>query len=716
MRFLRKDLLIVAALVAILTLMIIPLPQDLIDVLLGVNLSLAVILMIVAIYLKNPSDFSTFPTVILIATAFRLALSVGTTRLILSEADAGRIIETFGDFVVRGSVAVGLVIFLIITVVQFLVVTKGAERVAEVGARFALDALPGKQMSIDADIRAGTLTAEEGGAMRKRLDRDSQFFGAMDGAMKFVKGDAIAGLIIIVINLIGGLIVGTTLMGMSFSQSVSVFSLLTIGDGLVAQIPALMMSLCAGIIVTRVKTEENTDLGSDIVRELLSDVRVPAVSAAIILLMGFIPGFPFMVFALVSLCLLISWMVMRSVARAAATEAAEKEAADRADNVDGADAVAGTPGQARPASKTGDVVQANYSERFRVRLGSEFAASIDFDRFNSAIDDVFQKLHSARGVAFPRPEVLNDGMVPQGEIVVELDEVPIHNEEIPAGATLIEAGEELRDLLDCEEGELQRVDWIDVQGYWVPRKHRAALDGLRLTPIETEQALARLIFRVYEQNLGTLFSKSEFVSFMDKAREIDTDSVTLVEEALSPTGLMQTLRYLIEDGVPLRPTRLVLDALVHWTQSNPGAGPVLISECLRGSLKRQLCHLIAGPENLLGIAMIDPELETLARKSIADAKRTGNLASIEGLMFDAELIDPIVAAFRSLIRTERKGNQQVAVITSTDIRRRLRNFLASNNIHVPVLAAHEISADVMTCPVQLIKMPQNLPERVAEPA
>jgi len=192
--------------------------------------------------------------------------------------------------------------------------------------------------------------------------------------------------------------------------------------------------------------------------------------------------------------------------------------------------------------------------------------------------------------------------------------------------------------------------------------------------------------------------------------------VTLVEEALSPTGLMQTLRYLIEDGVPLRPTRLVLDALVHWTQSNPGAGPVLISECLRGSLKRQLCHLIAGPENLLGIAMIDPELETLARKSIADAKRTGNLASIEGLMFDAELIDPIVAAFRSLIRTERKGNQQVAVITSTDIRRRLRNFLASNNIHVPVLAAHEISADVMTCPVQLIKMPQNLPERVAEPA
>jgi len=230
----------------------------------------------VAVYLKHPSDFSTFPSVILIGTAFRLALSVGTTRLILSDADGGQIIETFGDFVVSGSVAIGLVIFLIITVVQFLVVTKGAERVAEVGARFALDALPGKQMSIDADVRAGNIEQEEATKLRKRLDKDSQFFGAMDGAMKFVKGDAIAGLIIIIINLVGGIAVGVSIHGLSFGGAVQVYSLLTIGDGLVAQIPALIMSLCAGVVVTRAANGDNVDLGTDIFKELIADPRVPA--------------------------------------------------------------------------------------------------------------------------------------------------------------------------------------------------------------------------------------------------------------------------------------------------------------------------------------------------------------------------------------------------------------------------------------------------------
>ncbi|MEP5376020.1 MAG: flagellar biosynthesis protein FlhA, partial [Hyphomicrobiales bacterium] len=292
----RKDLILVSLLVAILALMIVPISQRIIDILLSLNLSLAVVLLMMAVYLKHSSDFSTFPSVILISTAFRLALSIGTTRMILSEADGGQIIGVFGDFVVGGNVAIGLVIFLIVTVVQFLVVTKGAERVAEVGARFALDALPGKQMSIDADVRAGIVNAEEGEKMRRRLDKDSQFFGAMDGAMKFVKGDAIAGLIIIAINLIGGIAVGVVSHGMTFGGAVSIYSLLTIGDGLVAQIPALLMSMCAGVIVTRVASPDNVDLGTDIAGELLADFRVTSIAAIIVGMIGFIPGFPMFTF------------------------------------------------------------------------------------------------------------------------------------------------------------------------------------------------------------------------------------------------------------------------------------------------------------------------------------------------------------------------------------------------------------------------------------
>lgn len=693
MTLIRKDLLIVLTLVAILTLMIVPLSQAIIDVLLAANLSLAVVLMVVAIYLKSPSDFSTFPTVILIGTALRLALSIGTTRLILTEADAGQIIETFGDFVIAGSVAVGLVIFLIITVVQFLVITKGAERVAEVGARFALDALPGKQMSIDADIRAGSLSAEEGSVLRKKLDRDSQFFGAMDGAMKFVKGDAIAGLIIIVINLVGGLIIGTTIMGFGLAESMAVFSLLTIGDGLVAQIPALMMSLCAGIIVTRVTHGENKDLGSDIFQELLSDIRVPSVSAAIVLLMGFIPGFPTLVFAIAAGLLLLSWFFSRRLAALAEREAAETEDAADAANLDAAN---------------GTIDNSVTSDRFSVLIGSGLAAVINLDGLRQSIENSFSQLAYARGIAFPPPQIVVNNAVGLQDIVLELDEVPIYQDTIPADALLVEAGLECLPLIGCNNDSAKQVNWLDTVGVWIPNEYRAALQDLNLDISQVEVAMAKLAFRVYEQNLGLLFSKTEYKAFMAAINEIDPESVELVKTALPGSALMQTLRYLVEDGVPLRPARLVLDALVHWTQANPGAGAVLISECLRGSLKRQLCHLISGPENVLGVAMIDPELEALARKSVADAKRTGNLASVDGLMFDTEHVDAIVNAFRSLTTIEEHRRKQLAIVTSTDIRRRLRNFLAANNIHVPVLAAHEISSDVMTCPIQLVRMPKEI--------
>ncbi|MEM8773875.1 MAG: FHIPEP family type III secretion protein [Pseudomonadota bacterium] len=693
----RKDLVLVTLLIVILTLMVVPLSQAIIDVLIAVNMSLAVLLLMVAIYLKHPSDFSTFPSVILLGTAFRLALSIGTTRLILSEADAGKIIETFGDFVVGGSIAIGLVIFLIITVVQFLVVTKGAERVAEVGARFALDAMPGKQMAIDADVRAGTLDQEEAARRRKRLDKDSQFFGAMDGAMKFVKGDAIAGLVIIVINLIGGIAVGVTLHELSFSGAVAVYSLLTIGDGLVAQIPALLMSLCAGVIVTRVANNDNDDLGSDISRELISDQRVPAVAAIVVFGMGLIPGFPFAVFASsAALLLIMSHFLRRSMRLKFEAEERDSEAQK----------------EAKVEEDNAKVQQARSRQRFRVLLGPELAARLSIEELTAHIGANFNHLRAVRGVEFPTPNVFVETTTKKNEMVIELDEVPIQRRSIPLDFNLVAGGAEIAPLLEAKVEEYMDAEWPETEAFWIKSdlEDRVKEIGLEILPLE--QKLAELIFRVYEQNLGVLFSKGEFDALAALSLKIDPNAWQEHEAKLTKPVLFQVLRYLVEDGVPLRPIQLLLDSLGYWLQANPNAGPVLLAECMRGSLKRQLCHMIAGKENILGVAMIDPNLEKLARRGLTEAKRIGNLDTLEGLIFETPVTEKLVGKFLRLQQAQRANENQLVIIASTDLRRRLRNFLSANNIHLPVLAPHELSPDVKTYPIELITLGAALSTRL----
>lgn len=260
----RQDIVLAVLLLLAVFMMIVPLPTALVDLLIAINLTISIVLLMIALYIREPLEFSTFPAVLLITTLFRLALTISTTRLILLQADAGEIVYTFGNFAVGGNLGVGLIVFMIITIVQFIVITKGSERVAEVGARFSLDAMPGKQMSIDGDMRAGIIDANEARRQRGLVQKESQLYGAMDGAMKFVKGDAIAGIIIILVNILGGTAVGVFIHGMSASTAMSTYAILSIGDGLISQIPALLISITAGIIVTRVPGEQRKNLASDL--------------------------------------------------------------------------------------------------------------------------------------------------------------------------------------------------------------------------------------------------------------------------------------------------------------------------------------------------------------------------------------------------------------------------------------------------------------------
>jgi type III secretory pathway component EscV len=298
----RADLALTLLVVAIVGMMVVPLPTPLIDLLIAANLGLGVLLVATALYLREASAFGAFPTVLLLATLYRLALNVSSTRLILLQADAGRVIEAFGKFVVRGDYLVGALVFLVLTIVQFLVIARGAERVAEVGARFSLDALPGKQMAIDAELRAGSLSAEAARARRAALERESQLYGAMDGAMKFVKGDAIAGIVITLVNFIGGVLLGVTARGLTIQDSLTTYGLLTIGDGLVTQIPALLCATSAGLVVTRVASDQpDGSLGTDIARQLFSDPRVLFTALLLLALLAVVPGLPAWPFALMAL-------------------------------------------------------------------------------------------------------------------------------------------------------------------------------------------------------------------------------------------------------------------------------------------------------------------------------------------------------------------------------------------------------------------------------
>jgi type III secretion protein V len=328
----RQEVAVVGMLVLTLAMMVMPMPPMLADVLIAINIGLSVLLMMAAIQISAPIEFSTLPSLILLTTTFRLSLSITTSRMVLVQGDAGEIIRAFGEFVIAGNVVVGLVVYLIITIVQFLVISKGSERVAEVAARFTLDALPGKQISIDTDLKNGDIDKDEARRRRAGLATESQLFGAMDGAMKFVKGDSIASLVIIVINLVGGIVIGSVQRGLSFGDAVKTYSLLAVGDGLIAQIPALLISLTAGLIVTRSVSETGRNLGQDIVSQIVAQPRSLQIGAVVLAGLGFVPGFPTAVFfTLACLAGAAGWALAQRARREAERRSADAAASARSE-------------------------------------------------------------------------------------------------------------------------------------------------------------------------------------------------------------------------------------------------------------------------------------------------------------------------------------------------------------------------------------------------
>ncbi|HEY6005247.1 MAG TPA: flagellar biosynthesis protein FlhA [Anaeromyxobacter sp.] len=655
------DALFALAVLSIVLLLVAPLPPALLDVLLAANLAAAAAILVTTLFARSALGFASFPTLLLLTTLFRLALNVSSTRLVLSRGDAGRVIEAFGRIVVQGNAVIGAVVFAILTLVQLLVVAKGAERVAEVAARFTLDALPGKQMAIDAELRAGAI--DEAGARRRRraLERESQLYGAMDGALKFVKGDAIAGIAIVLVNVTGGLVAGA-LRGMDLAAAGRRYALLAIGDGLVSQIPALLVAVSAGIAVTRVAAEdEEGSLRSEIVRQVLAEPGALSAVAALCGALALAPGLPAPPFL--------------ALAAAAAFGAFRVARARRSGGDLEAPAPTALAEDPRAPFAPAPPIVLELAEDL-LALAREGGGR--FEREGLAA--VREQLWSDLGVRIP-PIALRAGALAPGGWTLLVDEVPAAGGLAPASEAIV--------LAPPDELALVGIDAASerdpLSGRVVSMVHaRDAERAARLGPVRgpLDRVLAEIAWALARSS-HQLVGVQEAQSLLDALEPSAPALVREVTRQLPPAALAEVLRRLVEEGVSIRPLRTILEALLEAASSE--RRPAQLAEVARRALRRHIGHRCAGGGPLPAL-LVDPHAEEALRGALSG---------------DALALDPEVAAalLRALGEQLRALDEPPVVLASPDVRRALRALLAPRFPRVAVLAYEELPPELPVRPV-----------------
>lgn len=669
----RSDLALAVLLVMVIFMMIMPLPTIVIDTLIAFNMSLAIIMLMLAIYLPSPLSFSSFPSVLLLSTLFRLSLSIATTRVILSEGEAGHIIQTFGEFVVAGNMIVGIVVFLIITIVQFIVITKGSERIAEVSARFSLDAMPGKQMSIDSDLRAGVISMADARKRRSNLEKESQLFGSMDGAMKFVKGDAIAGLIIIIVNIIGGIAIGSFQRGMPIGEAMELYSLLTIGDGLVSQIPALFVSITSGIIVSRVTVDEESNLGEDIGRQLLGQPNALLIGATVVTLMGLIPGFPTIVFFFLGAILGLTGFLLKKVQNRFEFGAAEEVTVignQRAELLAGD----GSPSE----MDTLDIMQP--LAPVLVELPESARESIALPELNTNFVTVREDFYKDLGVTL---EGISISLSKQ----IEDDSYRISVHGIPVG----------QGQLGIKKPLLAQTETNILNQNALPQVLSRGLD--KLNP---SQILTRHVAYILRRQAPEFMGVQEIHALMGKLEA--AGYATLVQEAqraVNKTRMVDILKRLLSEGISIRDMRQILGSLVEFGETEKDNG--LLTERVRIGMKRQLSYTYTNGTGRLPVYLFDPESEKLAQSSVRQTPAGVHLA------LNPDVNRKLVHNLHLLEENNRQlisEGPRPVILTSLDLRRHLRTHLAVEFPDLPIMSLPELTANVSVQPVGEIRLTQ----------
>jgi type III secretion protein V len=677
-----SDLILVACIGAMVGMMIVPLPTWLLDALLTVNITISVTVLMVSIYISSGTKLASFPTILLITTLYRLSLDISATRLILLHADAGEVIRSFGQFVVGGNFVVGAVIFLIITLVQFIVITKGSERVAEVAARFTLDAMPGKQMSIDADMRAGIVDVREARARREALSRESQFYGAMDGAMKFVKGDAIASIVITLVNIIGGLIIGVAQRGMSFDSAVKTYSVLTIGNGLVSQIPALLISIAAGMVVTRVASEvEGTNLGREVAGQVLAQPKAIAVAAGVLFVIGLVPGLPKIPFFVLAI---LTGTVAFGLFRAAAKK-------DEPDN-----AVGRKPDLSVEPDLTATVPLA-------LEVGPDLSPWLDLggdagQEFYRTLVDVRKSLYYELGVIFPPLQINGNQPVDDGAYRIWLNEVPVVTGQLRTDAVLVNDSARNISIYGID-GEDVRNPATGKPAAWIPRdqSERARSAGLQVW--DTHEILLMHLTHFLRKRASDFLGLHEVQWMVNRLKDLYP---ALVEEVtpkpLSGLQLTEILQRLVEEGVSIRDLKSIFQALAKWATVDHEVAA--LTEHVRASLKEKICFQLAAGKAILYVYQLDPEIGEMFRNSLRSGPSGPYLA------MDPAVIQQVVDAANAQLGNLPPTAQKPVILTDGDIRRYVRRLLEYHFPEVSTISYEQLSPQLTAYPLGMISLVQ----------
>lgn len=679
-----SDLFLAALIVAVISLMILPLPTVVVDTLLASNLGLAVTLLMMSMYIKNILSFSTFPSMLLFTTLLRLSLNITTTRLILLYADAGEVINTFGNFVVAGNLVVGGVIFLIITIVQFLVIAKGSERVAEVAARFTLDAMPGKQMSIDADMRAGVIEIDQARERRAELAKESQLYGAMDGAMKFVKGDAIAGIIITAVNIIGGLIVGVTLNGMTLNDALQTYSILTIGDGLVSQIPALLISITAGIIVTRVTSEDSPALGGDIGRQLLAQPKALMMGGGLLLLFALVPGFPKIQFLVLGGFVTFVGFAIR--------QATKSEEDDDEEHPFPAIAAAGQK-PTKPSSDDED----DFS--MTVPLIMDVAASIEKRlnprMLNEELIRIRKALYHDLGVPFPGIHLRYNKGLPDETYRILLQEIPVAEGRLKEGYVLARERLENVQLLGVDIVEEEQF-LPDIPTIWVPEDEQDELKEGGVPILDASHILTHHLSFVLKRYAGEFLGLQETKVLLDNMDQRYGELVKEVLRVMPIQKISEVLQRLVQEDISVRNLRQILQALIDWGQKEKDT--VLLAEYVRSSLKRYISYKYSGGQNVLAVYLLEQNAEETIRKAIRQTAGGSFLA------LDPDTTARFVQTIKDKVGDLSQAMEIPSLLTSMDVRRYVKRLLELELPMMPVLSYQELVEDITLQPLAKIDL------------
>ncbi|MGI4776879.1 MAG: FHIPEP family type III secretion protein [Janthinobacterium lividum] len=672
----RPDLLAASLVMLVVMMMIVPLPQSFVDAAIAFNFAVSILLVAIVTYVPNPLSMSTFPTLLLIITAFRLAISISTTRLVLLEANAGHIVEAFGKFVVGGNAVVGFVMFLILTVVQFLVVTKGAERIAEVAARFSLDSLPGKQLSIDGDVRAGFLDASEARKRRNELSSESQLFGAMDGAMKFVKGDAVAGLIIVAINMFGGFAVGMLQQGMNASTAIQTFTVLTVGDGLIAQIPALLIALSCGLLIARVAPASAGDdtaagtIGDEMTRQLLAEPKAWYFSAVVIAAMSLIPGLPAFLFLTIA-------AAVAGVAFFQAMRTRRKTAGIVTDH---------------QLSKDGlkDLRRIVPNIPLVLRAANRHEHDASFLALIASTRQIRNSIVAEYGVTLPALIFQYSDLVPEDELHLCIYETPQLRVSFRPGefAWRLPRGEviELPSKL-TENSSIPSVALREEGWFWTPAAHRDALQESGLVSCDFETFFAERVRATLFEHGAQFLGMQEMRAFI---AWLDTEAPELAKEiqrCVPMAKLCSVLQQLARERVPVRNFRLIGETLI--ASGLHDRDPEVIVDHLRQVLRDEITtQYVEG-----GIVKL-----CLLHSALEDALRGSLRQSIMGAYIElpASELDRIYDAILVHVYPNDELQPRAVVVVAQDIRRPLWQGAALMKRFLPTLSYPELSPNYRT--------------------